>query len=369
MYYWERAREADRLRALDPPPRLPPRDADADAEELERRVALRERAVNELLRRSRGEQPAEEYGDVTLSGWAQLLAHPNTGALDQPQNAIALAHSMSDFPALTANIGKVLIGSQLDSVSTTGDKIARRVQVRDFKPAKTVTTSGFPTLVAADEAAEIVYGSMADSAEPLVLSSYARLFGISRQVFLADDLQTLQATFLAAAERVAQHRNGLLWALIRSGASANGPTTADGIQYFHSGHANLCAGAALDATSLGLAVAKLRKQKSLDGTDLGIPPRFLTVGPDLEVAAAKLLREVGDQVPLELLVESGISDASFYIFADPAVRPAFVIGQLGTNPTLLARQGFSRDGLEYRLIVDVGVGAGDWRAAVKTPPA
>lgn len=147
------------------------------------------------------------------------------------------------------------------------------------------------------------------------------------------------------------------------------PTCADGFAYFSAEHGNSSTvSAALDETSLGVACAKMRKQKSLDGTNLAIPPKFLVVGPDLEVKAAKLLRDVGDQLPLELLVEPAIPASDYYVFADPARHPALVLGTLGdANPSLRSRAGFAVEAMEFQLFDSVGVGVGDPRAAVRTP--
>ena len=136
----------------------------------------------------------------------------------------------------------------------------------------------------------------------------------------------------------------------------------------------------LEGKQLTYTIA-MRTQKGLDGTTpINVVPRFLVVGPALETAAEKLLASIyaatlADVNPfsgkLSLLVEPRITDESFYVFADPAVLPVLEYAYLSSaqGPQMASRKGWDVLGMEFRVVLDFGCGAVDWRGAYLNPGA
>jgi hypothetical protein len=103
-------------------------------------------------------------------------------------------------------------------------------------------------------------------------------------------------------------------------------------------------------------------------------PKYLVVGPQQETMAEQLLAEiaaatVADVNPfakrLSLLVEPRITDNQWFIFADPAQLPVLEYSYLSSaqGPQMASREGWDVLGMEFRVVLDFGCGAVDWRGA------
>lgn len=136
----------------------------------------------------------------------------------------------------------------------------------------------------------------------------------------------------------------------------------DGKALFHADHGNLASpgtslGSVADITVLGVDRKAMRGMKALDGvTPINAAPKYLLVGPELETAAEQVLAQIFATtfteanrftVRLTLLVEPRITDESWYLFADPAVLSVL--------------------DMEFRVVLDFGCGALDWRGAYLNP--
>ncbi|WP_051661350.1 Mu-like prophage major head subunit gpT family protein [Bosea sp. 117] len=121
--------------------------------------------------------------------------------------------------------------------------------------------------------------------------------------------------------------------------------------------------------------------KGLDGkTVITVTPRYLVVGPELETTAEQVLATITattvDGVnpfagKLTLLVEPRITDDAWYVFADPASAPVLEYSYLSSapGPQMASREGWDVLSTEYRVVLDFGAGAVDWRGAVRNPGA
>lgn len=125
------------------------------------------------------------------------------------------------------------------------------------------------------------------------------------------------------------------------------------------------------------ARAAMRTQKMLDGVTLvNVVPRFLLVSPQLEMTAEKLLADiqaatVADVNPfggkLSLLVEPRLTGASWYLFGNPDTAPVLEYAYLSSaqGPQLSSRDGWEVLGREFRVTLDFGCGATDWRGVYR----
>ena len=153
----------------------------------------------------------------------------------------------------------------------------------------------------------------------------------------------------------------------------------DGENFFDTAHGNLGVAGALNVANLANARKAMRGMKGLDGkTPINATPRYLVVGPDQETAAEQLLSSiyaatVDDVNPfggkLSLLVEPRITGNRFYVFADPAALPCLEYAYLSSaqGPQMASREGWDVLGMEYRVVLDFGAGATDWRGAYLNP--
>ena len=123
----------------------------------------------------------------------------------------------------------------------------------------------------------------------------------------------------------------------------------------------------------------MRMQTGLDGVSrISVAPKYLVVAADLETKGEQLLAalaaaKLDDANPfagkLTLLVEPGLPEGAWYLFADPSQVPTLAYGYLSSapGPQLASRDGWDVLGREWRVVLDFGAGAIDWRGAYRNP--
>ena len=159
----------------------------------------------------------------------------------------------------------------------------------------------------------------------------------------------------------------------------NNAAIYDALAWFHASHGNLGTGANIETASISAARIALRNMKGLDGTTpINAVPRFLLVGPEHETFADLALSNiyaatVADANPftgrLTSLVEPRITGRRWYIFADPAALPVLEYAYLSSaqGPQMASREGWDVLGMEFRVVLDFGAGATDFRGAFFNP--
>lgn len=298
------------------------------------------------------------------------------------QTRTAGFHTTSDFPLLLQSAGQRVLQSAYEAAqSPLKTRIARMSMRNDFRKVQMLKMSDGGLLEKVNEAGEVKSTTRSEFTEGYSLATFARMFSISRQAIINDDLNAF-ADFNAMAGRMAAiTENALLFAKLTENSGA-GPTMGeDNKAMFHADHGNLGAPTALGIAGLSAARASMRKQKSLDGkTRLNIAPAFLMVGPDKETEAEKLLAElaatkVDDQNPfagrLELAVESQLDGGAWYVFAAPGNVPAIEYSYLTGAPgvQVATKEEFDVLGMSYRAHLDFGCGPVDFRGAYRNAGA
>lgn len=290
-------------------------------------------------------------------------------------------NTVADFPGLLASTGNRTLAPPYQAALSPTRFLYRETTAIDFRPKIRLALSEHPQLLRVNETGEIKYGSRGETKETYKLETFGRLFGISRQAIIDDDLGAFLEITRDMAAAAAETENGLRASFLTTG-NGNGPTMADGNPLFHAKHGNLVPAASLSVASLTAARLALRNQKGLDGvTPIGIAPVFLLVGPALETAAEQLLSTlapvtVGEVNPfnegrLTLLVEPRLTGNAWYLFASPDQRPVFEQAHLAAapGPQMASKEGWDVLGVEFRVYLDYGAGVLDWRGAVRNPGA
>lgn len=309
------------------------------------------------------------------------LRGESVAGLSPDQLLTRAMHTISDFPGLLASAGNRTLNAPYQAALSPIRALFREATAVDFRPKIRLWLSELPMLALVNETGEIKYGSRGESRESYSLQTFARLFSISRQALINDDLGAFSDFGRDAAAAAAETENNLRAVFLTQGGG-NGPLMEDGNTLFHASHGNLGAAAALSVASLSAARLALRSQKSLDGkTPIGVTPVYLVVGPALETVGEQLLSTlaavtVGEVNPfgggrLNLLVEPRLSGKAWYLFADPGQRPVFEQAHLAAapGPQMASREGWDVLGVEFRVYLDYGAGCLDWRGAYRNPGA
>ena len=326
---------------------------------------------------------AKPYQHHTIRDHARELLQRNgvnTSGLSPDQIITRAMHTVADFPGLLASTGSRTLAAPYQAALSPIRALFRESQAVDFRPKTRLALSEFPALLKVNETGEIKYGSRGESKETYGLETFARLFSISRQALINDDLGAFADMTRDMAAAAAETENALRASALISN-SGNGPKMGDGNTLFHANHGNLGAAAALSVASLSAGRVALRNQKSLDGkTPIGVSPTYLVVGPALETTAEQLLSTLAaaavDQVNpfsgrLPLLVEPRLTGNGWYLFASPDQRAVFEQAHLAAapGPQMASKEGWDVLGVEFRVYLDYGAGVLDWRGAYRNPGA
>lgn len=283
-------------------------------------------------------------------------------------------HTTSDFPALMVSYSNVTLQQSYGAIPSPLKQLGNRTIAQDFRPMTFLRLSDLPELKKVNEHGEFTRGTIGEATETYKLDTYGRIFSITRQLLINDNLGAIARGLQSWGRKAAELESKLL----RQALGSN-PKMNDGKALFHADHKNLGTGAALTQQALEAAVLQMRKQVDMSGEYAGVNPRFLLVPGDLEFVARRLLAEIspttsGDVNPLAkqltLVVDPGLSDpAAWYLVASTAevdgLDYAYLAGQ--EQPFFDEHVGFNIDGVEFKLRHDFGAGFVDWRGWYKNP--
>lgn len=309
---------------------------------------------------------------------AELLeARGERTRLLSPDTILARAgmHTVGDFSNLLVSTGNRLLMTAFEAAPNPLRSLARRTTITDFRTKTIVKLSEAPKLLPLNEHGEVQHGTRAEAKEAYALSTFARIFSLSRNALINDDLGAFADFGRAAGRAAAETEADVLTALLTANSGA-GATMDDGNALFHSTHGNVAgSGTVIDVAALAAARQAMRQQKGLDGvTPVNAVPRFLLVSPVKETQAEQVLATIAPaQVSsvnpfsnqLTLLVEPRLSGNRFYVFADPAAMPTIEYAYLSSaqGPQMASREGWDVLGVEFRVVLDFGAGVLDHRGA------
>lgn len=349
---------------------------------------FRVRAMSEALAyRFGGIEPgdaAREFVGMRITDMAKDLLELRgitTRGLSASQILERSLHTTGDFPSLLLGTGERILREGYRSYAGGLKRAARETTARDFRAKQALMLSEAPALLKVNEGGEFLRGSMTEAKESYSLGTYGRIFSISRQAMVNDDLQAFAEMTAKYGRAAAEFEAGYLVDLLAS----NPTMAADSTALFHANHGNLAGtGTVISVTSLGLATKAMRLQKGLDAaTPIDATPKFLIVPAALETVALQYLATITPDTSananpfanrLELIVDPRLdakSATAWYMASDPAtlsgLEYAYLEGQRG--PYVEVRNGFEIDAVEIKARLDFGAGFLDWRGWYRNPGA
>lgn len=290
----------------------------------------------------------------------------------------AFTHSTSDFSHVLMDVSQKAMLAGWQGSGETFPLWTKKGTLSNFHTAHRAGIAGFPQLPKVAEGAEYKYVSTDDHGAPITLATYGGLFSITRQAIINDDLSAF-STIPANLGRAASRTIG---DLVYSVLTTNG-NFVDGKTLFHADHGNIVTGAApLSPAILGEARHKMRLQTDGKGNSLNIAPAFVIVPAALESAALQVINSTsvpgaetnsGIMNPVNnmgaLIVESRLDAASastWYVAAaqgSDTIEVAYLDG--ADTPYIEQQEGWTVDGVSYKVRIDAGVAALDYRGVVK----
>ena len=278
------------------------------------------------------------------------------------------------FPGILSNVAHKSMAQAYQSAPTTYQFWTAQGSNSDFKDATRYRLSEADTLEKLNESGEFKAGGVTDGAAKTSIATYGRMFSLTRQAIINDDmgaLHQLPAIYGAAARRMI---NKMVYKMLQ------GNPKVEGAVLFHADHKNLCAE---DISIEGLAKMKaaMAKQKNIKGKEyLNIQPAFLICPVELEVQAAQLISSVVDPTKanatpnpfankMTVISEPELEDAkAFYLAAAAGIAPTIEVTSLNGNltPTMERAEQFDTLGIKWRIYMDVGVNLLDYRGIQKS---
>lgn len=351
-------------------------------------AVILERRTAALFARVNGTAPddaARQYFNDGLADHARAfvtMSGASIAGMDREQLLRAAMHTTSDFPNLLTGVGNRTMLPAFQVAQSPLKRIARQALHADFRTATRLKLGGVGALQKVTEAGEIKSTTRGEAAESYALDTYGSLFALSRKAIVNDDLGAFRDWGVAAGRAAAETEANLLFTLLTQSSGAGPVMGEDSKRLFHTDHGNLAgSGAGVGTATLDPARLALRKMKGLDGkTPIAVTPKYLLVGPDQETNAERALAEISpvaesDVNPfsgkLELLVEPRLTGNAWYLFADPAQLAVLEYAYLSSaqGPQMASREGWDVLGMEFRVVLDFGCGAIDWRGAYRNPGA
>lgn len=316
-----------------------------------------------------------QYRGMSLMDIAREFVGKDARGMNKMEIAGRAMHSTSDFPTILANVANKSLRQAYADTPRTFLPFARQTTLPDFKPVTRGSLGNFTSLKKVEEGAEYEYGTFTDNGETYRLATYGRLFAITRQAIVNDDLDAFTRVPAKMAAAAARLENRLVWEII-----TNNPNMADNVALFNAAHGNLT-NALLNVAGLGTIRSLMRTQKDPSGEDvLNIMPKYLMVPAALETVALQLKAQIiantttavnpyasSFDVIVEPLLDAA-STTNFFMAADPSqidtIEYAYLEGE--TTPYLESREGFTRDGVEFKVRHDFVAKAIDFRGLAKS---
>ncbi|MGR6432435.1 phage major capsid protein [Rhizobium sp. PAMB 3174] len=289
-------------------------------------------------------------------------------------------HTTSDFPVLLMESGDRVLMERFSADPSALKMFSRKRNSSDFRPQTHIRPGEAPLLLKVAESGEVKYGTLGTEAVSFAVETYARGFRLSRKAIINDDLGAF-SDFLYAFSDASQQTEGNLFFEILSANAFGGKKYSDNKNFFHADHGNLAAvGEAPSVATLSAARKAMRLQANVNGTGTaGVTPKYLVVGPLLETLAQQVVAEINatktDDVnpfssQLQVVVENRYGGQGWWLFADPAKRPAFLHGYLeGRDGPFFVRHEVASvaAGAVFECILDFGCGPYEYRAAYFNP--
>ena len=287
----------------------------------------------------------------------------------------------SDFPTILEQSSNRVVMNAYAAAESPLKQLATRREVSDLRDVSVLKMGEASDLLEVTEGGEVKSGVIGEGSESYPILTFGRDWTLSRKLLINDSLNVFGAAMQNIGRTAAKTEAKALVALLQQ-ANGAGPVLSDGKRLFHADHGNLAAGGTLNLLNLKAGRLALRSQKDIDGvTPVGVTPRYLVVGPELETDGEQILASLAATKAedvnvfsgkLELLVEPRIEDSSWYLFGSKASAPVLEIANYAGAPgpkVIPFGEHAAVLGRTYRVIYDFGVGVVDHRGVFRNAGA
>jgi hypothetical protein len=307
---------------------------------------------------------------------------PGFGATDNEY--VKAAFSTVSLPGILSNVGHKVMLEAYAAVPGAAGMLCRKLTASDFKTHTGYRMTGDMKFEEVGSNGELAHGKLSESSYTYSVKTYGRIFGLTRQMQINDDMGAFAEIPRAIGRGSALMVERLFWTLVHANTG----------NFFHATNANLIT-KVLGSEGLKLAVKALEEQTDSEGDPILINGTYLVVPPALRETAEELRvsttvntggAATKEKVPSANIYKDRyatvsspyISNTSFhasatatqyYLWGNPADVAAFGLAYLnGQETPAIEDVAVSGEflGNAWRGYLDVGVCQIDHRGAVKS---
>ncbi len=201
--------------------------------------------------------PARQFAHMTIPEIARETLRRNGTSVSGLSTETVLTralHSTSDFPLILGNAVNREMMAAYNEAPSGVRPLAKQSTARDFRLKRKLQLGQAPELEKVGEAGEFKSGTIAEGGESYRIETFGKIFGITRQAMVNDDLGALNEIPQKMGLAARAFENDFLVKML----TAN-PAMSDGKPVFHADHNNLTMAGEPNATSLTSARLKMRK--------------------------------------------------------------------------------------------------------------
>lgn len=292
---------------------------------------------------------------------------------------MAFTQSSSDFPILLENTMHKALQASYAIQPDTWSRWAATGTVSDFRQHKRYRRGTFGNLDLVNEAGEYQTKAVPDGERAVIVAqTKGNLVNLTRVAIINDDLNA----FMGIAQDLGRAAKRTVEADAIAVLVANAQLSQDGVALFHASHGNLGTAAVPSVASFDEARSLIAKQPLPGGNDFMDLRPAVWLGPTALGAGARVVNaaefdpDTANKLQRpnavrgmfrEVIDTPRLTGTAWYALADkdecPTVEVAFLDGN--QTPYLELENGFSIDGARWKVRLDYGVAAMDFRGAVR----
>lgn len=295
--------------------------------------------------------------------------------------AAGFTQSGSDFPVLLENTMHKALQAAYAVAALTWNRFCATGSVSDFRAHNRYRVGSLSNLDAVGELGEFKSKAIPDGEKSSITAgTKGNIINLSRQAVINDDLGAFVGLSASLGRAAARTIESDVYALLALNAGL-GPVMSDTKTLFHADHGNLTTGAAITMLALDADRVAMGSQTDVGGNDyLDLRPAVLLVPLALGGTARSINGAQYDPDTANKLQKPNIVNGLFrdivdtprltgtrrYLFADPSEAPVIEVAFLdgAQEPYLEVQDGFDVDGGRYKVRLDFGIAAIDYRGAV-----
>jgi hypothetical protein len=345
----------------------------------------RDAVVEGLAARIMGTEPQGMAREAVAGSWADFhrgylrrVGQSVTGLSDT--EVVTRALTTSDMPITAGATVNVVVRRTYDAAVSPIAQVFGTPELPDFRPQMEALVDWTTLAVGkVNEMGEFKSSYVTETGETITLYTIGGLSGLSRQLWLnaSTALATIGSIGTAYGRRLAADVSDRMVNFITQ-ATLGGPTLSDSNPFFYAGRGNI---AELHINDLDTIVetamdarAAASKRRGAGSVMIGVAPRIWIVPSEFEGDALRAIAAVNatttqDVNPLanklDVVAEPRLtSTTTSYLVAPPAALDGLVRVSLAgaPGPFVESRWGFEVDAVQFKIRLDFGLGAVEWRS-------